>query len=74
VAGTWARAPLYEAISPQLADQRPGLDQGLDTLLQEKGIPLRPLDQEPLESLEGGTAVPPYVVPQQGLQKFLRAR
>ena len=42
---------LCQAIGAALADQHPGFHQGPDALLQEKGIALGALDQEPLERL-----------------------
>ena len=59
---------LCQAIGAALADQHPGFHQGPDALLQEKGVALGALDQEPLERHEAG------IVPQEGLQQFLGAR
>ena len=43
-----------QLMRPAFADERVGLDQRLDDLLQEEGVPLGPLDEERRESLEPG--------------------
>ena len=57
----------HQAVGAALADQHVGLDQRADALLQEEGVPFRPLDQERQERTQGG------VVPQEGVQEGVRA-
>ena len=47
VAGTWMRRQRpRQPVGAALADQRPGLDQRPDALLQEERVALGPLDQQ----------------------------
>ena len=57
----------HQPIRAPFPDQHLGLHEGLDTLLQEEGVSLSPLDQHPLERLEGA------VLPQQGVEQFFSA-
>ena len=44
---------LRHPIGPPLPDEHLGLHEGPHALLEEEGVPLGPLDQHPLERLEG---------------------
>ena len=61
------RERLDLSIGPALADQHLRLDQRADALLEEEGIPLRALDQEPAQRLQAG------IVAQERVQQLGRA-
>ena len=54
----------YQAIGPPLPNQSVGLDQGLDDLLQEERIALRPRNQALLERPKAG------ILPQEVAEQF----
>ena len=68
VAGTAiASGGLRQPVGAPLAGQHLGLHEGPHALLEEERVSLGPLDQQPLERLEGP------VLPEQGVEQLLGA-